>query len=93
MSTTGEDVEIWETLPWCGLTHRAEAYRRPQFLVRECNAPVCAHPSPQVLGAQLDESLRVRCSVTANPPDVNFFWQFNNSGESLEVSPLKFGNY
>ncbi|KAF9823861.1 hypothetical protein SFRURICE_013398, partial [Spodoptera frugiperda] len=54
-------------------------------------APVCAHPSPQVLGAQLDESLRVRCSVTANPPDVNFFWQFNNSGESLDVSPLKFG--
>ncbi|CAB3246046.1 unnamed protein product [Arctia plantaginis] len=54
-------------------------------------APVCAHPSPQVLGAQLEESLRVRCSVTANPPDVTFFWQFNNSGESLDVSPLKFG--
>ncbi|CAH0594175.1 unnamed protein product [Chrysodeixis includens] len=54
-------------------------------------APVCAHQSPQVLGAQLDESLRVRCSVTANPPDVTFFWQFNNSGESLDVSPLKFG--
>ncbi|PZC75507.1 hypothetical protein B5X24_HaOG206048 [Helicoverpa armigera] len=54
-------------------------------------APVCAHASPQVLGAQLDESLRVRCSVTANPPDVTFFWQFNNSGESLDVSPLKFG--
>lgn len=55
------------------------------------DAPVCAHPSPQVLGAQLEEALRVRCSVTANPPDVTFFWQFNNSGESLDVSPLKFG--
>ncbi|XP_013192090.2 hemicentin-1 [Amyelois transitella] len=54
-------------------------------------APVCAHISPQVLGAQIDESLRVRCSVTANPPDVTFFWQFNNSGESLDVSPAKFG--
>ncbi|XP_063627872.1 neural cell adhesion molecule 1-like isoform X1 [Cydia splendana] len=54
-------------------------------------APVCAHPSPQVLGAQMDEALRVRCSVTANPPDVTFFWQFNNSGESLDVSPTKFG--
>ncbi|KAL0869215.1 hypothetical protein ABMA27_007492 [Loxostege sticticalis] len=54
-------------------------------------APVCAHLSPQVLGAQIEEALRVRCSVTANPPDVTFFWQFNNSGESLEVSPTKFG--
>ncbi|GBP88595.1 Neural cell adhesion molecule 1-B, partial [Eumeta japonica] len=54
-------------------------------------APVCAHPSPQVVGAQLEEALRVRCSVTANPPDVTFFWQFNNSGESLDVSPVKFG--
>ncbi|XP_072929973.1 neural cell adhesion molecule 1-like [Epargyreus clarus] len=54
-------------------------------------APVCAHSTPQVLGAQLDEALRVRCSVTANPPDVTFFWQFNNSGESLDVSPTKFG--
>ncbi|XP_023954197.2 uncharacterized protein LOC112057866 [Bicyclus anynana] len=54
-------------------------------------APVCTHSSPQVLGAQLDEVLHVRCSVTANPPDVTFFWQFNNSGESLDVSPAKFG--
>ncbi|CAG9136310.1 unnamed protein product [Plutella xylostella] len=54
-------------------------------------APVCEHSSPQVLGAQLDEALRVRCSVTANPPDVTFFWQFNNSGESLDVSPSKSG--
>ncbi|XP_028038629.1 neural cell adhesion molecule 1-like [Bombyx mandarina] len=54
-------------------------------------APVCSHPTPQVLGAQIEEALRVRCSVTANPPDVTFFWQFNNSGESLDVSPLKFG--
>ncbi|XP_045502354.1 hemicentin-1-like [Colias croceus] len=53
-------------------------------------APVCTHTSPQVLGAQLDETLRVRCSVTANPPDVTFFWQFNNSGESLDVSPSKY---
>ncbi|VVC94376.1 unnamed protein product [Leptidea sinapis] len=43
------------------------------------------------LRAQLDETLRVRCSVTANPPDVTFFWQFNSSGESLDVSPSKYG--
>ncbi|XP_041969072.1 nephrin-like [Aricia agestis] len=54
-------------------------------------APVCLSGSPQVVGAQLDETLRVRCAVTANPPDVTFFWQFNNSGESLDVSPTKFG--
>ncbi|XP_047509251.1 synaptogenesis protein syg-2-like isoform X1 [Pieris napi] len=53
-------------------------------------APVCTHTSPQVLGAQMEETLRVSCSVTANPPDVTFFWQFNNSGESLDVSPSKY---
>ncbi|KAJ2938742.1 hypothetical protein O0L34_g3355 [Tuta absoluta] len=54
-------------------------------------APVCAHNSPQVLGAQIDEVIRVKCSVSANPPEVSFFWQFNNSGESLDVSPTKYG--
>lgn len=43
-----------------------------------------------VIGASLDEALRVRCHVTADPADVTFVWQFNNSGESFDVSPARF---
>ncbi|XP_048477987.1 nephrin [Plutella xylostella] len=53
-------------------------------------APVCAHPSPVLIGARLDEPLRVRCSVTADPAEVAFYWQFNNSGESFQVSPARY---
>lgn len=44
-----------------------------------------------MVGASLDEVLRVRCHVTADPGDVSFFWQFNNSGESFEVDQSRFG--
>lgn len=54
-------------------------------------APVCAEATPQVVGAAIDEALRVRCSVHADPADVTFFWQFNNSGESFNVSPARYG--
>ncbi|CAG4932295.1 unnamed protein product [Parnassius apollo] len=54
-------------------------------------APVCSDTSPQVVGAALDEALHVRCSVHADPSDVTFLWQFNNSGESFNVSPARFG--
>ncbi|XP_063831478.1 neural cell adhesion molecule 1-like isoform X2 [Ostrinia nubilalis] len=53
-------------------------------------APVCGESSPQVVGAALDEALRVRCSVHADPADVTFLWQFNNSGESFNVSPARY---
>ncbi|XP_034833962.2 neural cell adhesion molecule 1-like [Maniola hyperantus] len=53
-------------------------------------APVCGMTSPQVVGAALDESLHVRCSVHADPADVTFLWQFNNSGESFDVSPARY---
>jgi hypothetical protein len=44
-----------------------------------------------VVGASLDEALKVRCHVTADPGDVTFVWQFNNSGESFEVEQSRFG--
>ncbi|XP_050669557.1 hemicentin-2-like [Leptidea sinapis] len=53
-------------------------------------APVCGFSSPQVVGAALDESLHVRCAVHADPTDVTFLWQFNNSGESFNVSPARY---
>ncbi|XP_028038634.1 nephrin [Bombyx mandarina] len=54
-------------------------------------APVCSEPSPQVVGAAIDEALQVRCAVHADPSDVTFLWQFNNSGESFDVSPARYG--
>ncbi|KPJ15532.1 Nephrin [Papilio machaon] len=53
-------------------------------------APVCEQPSPLLIGARFDESLRVRCTVSADPADVSFYWQFNNSGESFQVSPARY---
>lgn len=44
-----------------------------------------------MVGASLDEVLRVRCHVTADPADVSFVWQFNNSGENFEVEQSRFG--
>jgi hypothetical protein len=43
-----------------------------------------------VIGASLDEVLKVRCHVAADPSEVTFVWQFNNSGESFDVSPARF---
>lgn len=44
-----------------------------------------------MVGASLDEVLIVRCHVTADPGDVSFIWQFNNSGENFEVDQSRFG--
>jgi hypothetical protein len=55
------------------------------------DAPVCKNEDVIVIGASLDEVLRVRCHVTADPGDVSFVWQFNNSGESFEVEKSRFG--
>ncbi|XP_032522473.2 nephrin-like [Danaus plexippus] len=67
-----------------GETSSQSVYLRVQY------APTCAQTSPLVLGARLDSSLRVRCSVSADPADVAFYWQFNNSGESFQVSPARY---
>ncbi|KAG8306620.1 hypothetical protein J6590_043421 [Homalodisca vitripennis] len=53
-------------------------------------APVCRLDEPTIVGASIDEVLRVRCEVQADPSDVSFVWQFNNSGESFEVPPEKY---
>ncbi|XP_012545535.1 neural cell adhesion molecule 2 isoform X2 [Bombyx mori] len=67
-----------------GESHSRAVYLRVQY------APTCAQPSPLVVGARLDEPLRVRCTVSADPADVSFYWQFNNSGESFQVSPARY---
>ncbi|XP_045517545.1 nephrin-like [Pieris brassicae] len=67
-----------------GETTSQSVYLRVQY------APTCTQPTPVVIGARLDESLRVRCTVSADPADVAFYWQFNNSGESFQVSPARY---
>jgi len=53
-------------------------------------APVCKAKEVTVIGASLEESVRVRCEVDADPGEVDFVWEFNNSGENFEVAPTKF---
>lgn len=43
-----------------------------------------------IIGASLEESVKVRCEVDADPSEVDFVWEFNNSGENFEVAPAKF---
>lgn len=43
-----------------------------------------------IIGASLEESVKVRCEVDADPNEVDFVWEFNNSGENFEVAPAKF---
>ncbi|XP_065167834.1 hemicentin-1-like isoform X2 [Atheta coriaria] len=68
---------------------RGETMSRPVAL-RVRFAPVCRDNEMIIIGASLDESLKVRCHVAADPSDVTFVWQFNNSGESFDVSPARF---
>jgi hypothetical protein len=43
-----------------------------------------------VVGASRAESLDIACEVETDPPARSFKWKFNNSGETLEVSPERF---
>lgn len=55
------------------------------------DAPVCSKDSEiTVIGASLDETIKIRCQVAADPGVVSFVWQFNNSGENFDVAPARF---
>lgn len=60
------------------------------FLYLYLVAPVCKAKEVSVIGASLEESVKVRCEVEADPNKVEFVWEFNNSGENFEVAPAKF---
>ncbi|CAH1995466.1 unnamed protein product [Acanthoscelides obtectus] len=71
-----------------GETSSAPVYLRVRF------APICIHsnglgPAITIVGASVSEAVKVRCQVAADPSDVTFVWQFNNSGDSFDVSPAK----
>lgn len=54
--------------------------------VREIDAPSCSPNQPRIYGVAKQEQAQIRCSVDANPPDVEFKWTFNNSAESIDVA-------
>lgn len=58
--------------------------------LRATVAPVCKMKEVTIIGASLEESVKVRCEVEADPSVVDFVWEFNNSGENFEVAPAKF---
>ncbi|XP_014218538.1 synaptogenesis protein syg-2-like isoform X2 [Copidosoma floridanum] len=61
----------------------------PTVALRVQFAPICKSKDVTIIGASLDESVRVRCEVDADPAEVDFTWDFNNSGEIFEVEPTK----
>ncbi|KAK9498254.1 hypothetical protein O3M35_004110 [Rhynocoris fuscipes] len=53
-------------------------------------APFCLLTEPVIVGASLHESVKVNCLVSADPADITFTWQFNNSGESFQIPTYRF---
>ncbi|XP_050293080.1 hemicentin-1 isoform X2 [Anthonomus grandis grandis] len=62
----------------------------PAVTLKVRYAPVCTNSEATIIGASLDEVLKVHCQVSADPADVTFQWQFNNSGESFDAQPPRF---
>lgn len=56
------------------------------FLFFKIDAPSCSPNQPRVYGVAKQEQAQIRCSVDANPADVEFKWTFNNSAESIDVA-------
>ncbi|KAJ8674361.1 hypothetical protein QAD02_005623 [Eretmocerus hayati] len=61
----------------------------PTVALRVQYAPICKSKEVSIIGASLEESVRVRCEVEADPAEVDFVWEFNNSGENFEVAPAR----
>lgn len=53
--------------------------------------PTCKSNSEELIGAMRHETVTVRCEMAADPPLVDFYWTFNNSG--VEVKSLPRANY
>ncbi|KAF2364043.1 Immunoglobulin [Trinorchestia longiramus] len=51
-------------------------------------APMCA-VAPSLRGVGLKETVNITCRVDADPPDVTFYWTFNNSVRREQTEVLK----
>uniref|UniRef100_A0A1B0D1Q9 Uncharacterized protein n=1 Tax=Phlebotomus papatasi TaxID=29031 RepID=A0A1B0D1Q9_PHLPP len=50
------------------------------------DAPSCAPNQTRIYGVAKQENAQIKCTVEANPPEVEFRWTFNNSAESIDVA-------
>ncbi|XP_049794632.1 nephrin-like [Schistocerca nitens] len=55
-------------------------------------APYCEEEGESVVGATRQETLEVWCRVSCDPPALAFHWQFNSSGETVEVAAARFSS-
>ncbi|XP_046737249.1 protein turtle homolog A isoform X1 [Diprion similis] len=74
----------------CVATNERGETTSPSVLLRIQFAPVCKAKEVTIIGASLEESVKVRCQVIADPAEIDFTWEFNNSGENLDVAPVTF---
>ncbi|XP_023711739.1 nephrin isoform X2 [Cryptotermes secundus] len=74
----------------CIATNREGETVSNELTFRVKYAPTCRQERILVVGASRAESLDIACEVETDPPARSFKWKFNNSGETLEVSPERF---
>ncbi|XP_066587732.1 neural cell adhesion molecule 2-like isoform X2 [Prorops nasuta] len=74
----------------CAATNSLQETQSEPLHFRVKFAPVCKEDRIIVVGASRGEALDIVCRVEADPPAHNFRWKFNNSGETLDVSPRRF---
>ncbi|XP_055904253.1 uncharacterized protein LOC129940050 [Eupeodes corollae] len=60
--------------------------KSPPFMLNILYAPTCMPNQPRIYGVAKQEDAKIKCTVDANPPDVEFNWTFNNSAESIDVA-------
>ncbi|KAL5284444.1 hypothetical protein ACFFRR_006630 [Megaselia abdita] len=68
-----------------GFNEEGEGVSKP-FTLNVLYAPTCMPNQPRVYGVAKQEDAKIKCTVDANPPDVEFKWTFNNSAESIDVA-------
>ncbi|XP_061389228.1 hemicentin-1, partial [Musca vetustissima] len=58
----------------------------PPFPLNILYAPTCTTNQSVIYGAAKQEDVKIKCTVDANPQEVEFSWTFNNSAESIDVA-------
>ncbi|GBL85764.1 Nephrin [Araneus ventricosus] len=69
----------------CTATNSEGTGESNEVFLRVQYAPLCKPGQKIIYGAARHEAVRVTCEVEADPREVSFHWQFNNTAESLEV--------
>ncbi|XP_059611203.1 protein turtle [Phlebotomus argentipes] len=68
-----------------GFNAEGEGVSSP-FELNVLYAPSCAPNQTRIYGVAKQENAQIKCTVEANPPEVEFRWTFNNSAESIDVA-------